>query len=161
MLHTAVMKMSFLLRLMGKPSDPPQPAPQQRSLTPKQKIGLEAEAQAASLLEEKGYKILDRNWRHGRGELDLIALQKTPEGPVQVFIEVRARHADALVPGYWSIDKNKRLLLVRTAYAYRRKHKPNPSTFRFDVIQLAHRQPLPPEILHFENVPFFHRSRRR
>ncbi len=34
-------------------------------------LGLNGESLAASYLQEKGYTILDRNWRSGHKELDL------------------------------------------------------------------------------------------
>lgn len=53
------------------------------SLT-KGKIG---EQKAKSFLEEKGYTIIEQNWRFKRAEIDLIAI----EGSEIIFVEVKLR----------------------------------------------------------------------
>lgn len=52
-----------------------------------QRLGRAAEAAAARYLEARGWRLLGRNVRVGRGELDLIARR----GPVLAFVEVKAR----------------------------------------------------------------------
>ncbi len=49
--------------------------------------GASAEAEATRLLLERGYRIVERNFRCKAGELDLIALDRN----VLVFVEVRSR----------------------------------------------------------------------
>jgi Holliday junction resolvase-like predicted endonuclease len=61
-----------------------------------------------------GYRIVAKNWRHHRGEIDLICLDKA----CLVFIEVRLRKAMSLVYGVQSISRKKKSLLRRTALAY-------------------------------------------
>ena len=53
--------------------------------------------------KELGYRFVAKNWRHRRGEIDLISLDKA----CLVFIEVRLRKALALVPGVHSISQRK------------------------------------------------------
>lgn len=55
----------------------------------------------------------NRNWRHRRGEIDLICLDKD----CLVFIEVRLRKAISLVSGVHSISRSKKSLLRRSALA--------------------------------------------
>lgn len=50
--------------------------------------GNRGEQLAADLLESEGYEILERNYRHSRSELDLIALWKNE---ILVFVEVKLR----------------------------------------------------------------------
>ena len=61
------------------------------------------------LKREKGFKIRERNWRHGKDEIDLIAT----EDEILVFVEVKTRRAGGLVPGYYSVDKRKKRALKR------------------------------------------------
>ena len=57
----------------------------------RQRFGDAGEAAAAELLEKNGYRIVARNHRCRRGEVDLIA----EKGELLVFVEVRSRHAGA------------------------------------------------------------------
>ena len=50
-------------------------------------IGIIGEAEAAKMLEKKGFKVVEHNWRMGHLEIDLIAESKKEV----VFAEVKAR----------------------------------------------------------------------
>jgi len=110
------------------------------------------------LLCERGFRVLERNWRNPRdrrGEIDLIC----SDAGILVFVEVKARAAGALVPGYFAVDRRKRLAVRRAAEAYLRGLPAPPLTFRFDIVEVAIGGGAPadaaPGILHFENVPLF------
>ncbi len=51
-------------------------------------LGVFGEQVAVTYLRDKGWEILDRNWRCARGELDIVA--RAPSGEV-VIVEVKAR----------------------------------------------------------------------
>ena len=53
--------------------------------------------------KELGYRFVAKNWRHQRGEIDLIYLAKA----YLVFIEVRLRKVMALASGVHSISQRK------------------------------------------------------
>lgn len=53
----------------------------------KKKIGNEGEENAVNFLFANGYEVLERNYRFGRGEVDIIARKDS----VMVFIEVKTR----------------------------------------------------------------------
>ncbi|MBI1974907.1 MAG: YraN family protein [Parcubacteria group bacterium] len=57
--------------------------------TPKQKIGTLGEDYAARFLKERGYSIVDRNFRRPWGELDMVAKK---DGAL-VFCEVKSLRA--------------------------------------------------------------------
>lgn len=118
---------------------------------------------AAWLERERGFAIVARNWRNPhdrREEIDLVAR----DGEVLVFVEVKARAAAALVPGYHAVDERKKRALRRAIQAYLGALAEKPRTFRFDVVEVSlpaaaardERGKRPePEILHFENVALF------
>jgi putative endonuclease len=56
-------------------------------MSQKQFVGKYGEDLAAQYLEDRGYEILERNWRCAAGEIDLIAKQKEKI----VFVEVKTR----------------------------------------------------------------------
>lgn len=120
-------------------------------------IGQAGEREAERILQAKAYRVLARNWRSGRDELDLVC----KDGEALVFVEVRTRSTDALVGGYASINETKKRAIRRACRAYLAKTRPKPKTQRFDVVEIEHRSG---EILvarHFENVPLFEKSANR
>ncbi len=123
--------------------------------------GAEGEALAADFLRrERGFRLVARNWRNPRDRRDEIDLIGRIDG-VLVFVEVKARSADALVPGYYAVNARKKRILLRTCMAYLKQLRPAVATFRFDVVEVslapkdATGRASAPEILHFENVPLF------
>ncbi len=116
--------------------------------------GQRGERAAADFLRtQRGFTIVVRNWRNPRDrrdELDLVCR----DGEVLVFVEVKARKAGALVPGFYAVDQRKKRVLRRTIQAYLGRLGGAPRTYRLDVVEVA----LPadgsaPEILHFANIP--------
>ncbi|MBY0547343.1 MAG: YraN family protein [Candidatus Obscuribacterales bacterium] len=85
------------------------------------RIAKAGEDSVADYLEERGYTILERNWRNGRhGELDLIA--RGPHG-VNIFVEVKTRSTDVLEPGiptsgFETITSGKQRKIIRAAKSY-------------------------------------------
>lgn len=115
--------------------------------------GAAGERRAARYLRRQGHRILERNWRHGKDEIDLITL----DSRVLVIVEVKSRAAEALVPGYYAaVAPEKKQALIRAARAYLRRLQPKPVTIRYDVIEISH-QPgeRGGELRHYENVPLF------
>ncbi len=121
--------------------------------------GERAERFAAEWLRRtKGFSIVARNWRNPsdrREEIDLVAR----DGEVLVFVEVKARAAGALVPGYHAVDARKKRVLRRAAGAYVAQLREKPRAFRLDIVEIAHAPDAKtaPELQHFENVPLFPR----
>jgi putative endonuclease len=98
-----------------------------------------------------GMRIITRNWRCKRGELDIIAM----DGPVLVFIEVRARDEDALVSGYHSIRAHKKKVLLRACKTYLYQLQNAPKHVRFDVVDISLSSIGEDRIHHYSNVPLF------
>lgn len=76
-------------------------------------LGKFAEKTAADYYIKQGYVVKERNWRHGKSEIDLI-LQKDD---TIVFVEVKARSGDDEDPiNSVTLDKMKRMVRVSEAY---------------------------------------------
>jgi putative endonuclease len=103
------------------------------------------------LVQTKGLKVLARNWRHGRDELDLVCR----DGDLLVFVEVKTRRSGAKVPGYFAVNQRKKKALMRAIRAYRARLSPKPKAIRFDVVEVEWGGKAPGTIRHFENVPIF------
>ncbi len=82
-------------------------------------------------LKKNGYKILERNYTAGRGEIDIIALKKG----VTVFIEVKTRSGNEYGSAAEAVTYAKRKKLIETATRYIMEKEPN-TGYRFDVIEV-------------------------
>jgi len=93
--------------------------------------GRRGEDLALEHLQAKSYRLLQRNYRHGRGEIDLI--MQDPDG-ILVFIEVKsARTRDSGAP-LGRIDRRKILQLQRLAQRYCRRMDWMDREMRFDAV---------------------------
>lgn len=126
-----------------------------KKLAPSAADGARGEQAAANFLKSRhGYSVVVRNWRNPRDrrdEIDLVCLDRE----VLVFVEVKARAEGALVSGYQAIDERKKRALCRAVHAYLGQLKSPPRSFRFDVVDVTLSVRLPPQVLHYENVPLF------
>jgi putative endonuclease len=113
------------------------------------RCGAWGEAQAAMLLERKGFQVMHHNWRHAHEEIDLIA----QDGEVVVFVEVRVRRNRALVPGFASLTKKKCATLKRAALAFLEQY-PQVQFYRWDVVEyrIADAQYRRYDAMHYENA---------
>lgn len=120
-------------------------------------VGRCGERAAEALLKKKGFRVLARNWRSGRDEIDLVCQY----GQAVVFVETRTRSERALVGGYDSIDARKKKALHRVCRAYLGQMRPPWKTVRFDVVEVEHTDGVIGACRHFEDVPLFSKSARR
>ena len=86
------------------------------TVTSKEK-GDRGEALAVADYEKRGYRLLERNWRRGNYELDLVVT----DGEVLHIVEVKTRHAGALTPPEAAATRRKFRALTRAAAAYLRE----------------------------------------
>ena|SRR3989339_541337 len=100
----------------------------------RQQKGRAGEDLAASLLEKQGYRILQRNYRFDRGEIDLVAL----EGGELVFIEVKARHGDRFGSPEEAVTPEKEEQLKKVAEGYLLEHKLDHQACRFDIVSITY-----------------------
>jgi len=98
--------------------------------TAKQKLGGRGEAAAARLLVAKRYRILDRNWRRGRLELDLVC----EDGDEVVFVEVKTRTSGTLTSPADGMSPKKRQSLIKAARCWLAAHQAWDRACRFDVV---------------------------
>jgi putative endonuclease len=102
-------------------------------MTIKRDFSTANEQRAAQFLQNKGYAILEMNWRCKYGELDIIAQQ----GERIVFVEVRSRRADSTDAAFESVNRQKQAKLIKAAYHYLDAHQIPDADWRIDVIGIA------------------------
>jgi len=121
--------------------------PQQADGPEHLQMGFRGEELAVAYLREKGYVILERDWRSGHRDIDIIARH----GDCTVFVEVKARHSDEINDPVESVDYRKQQNIQRSINHYVKGHHVNPP-IRFDVITVVGTiDSQAPKIRHIEN----------
>lgn len=89
---------------------------------------------ACRFLEEKGCKLIEKNFNCKVGEIDLIM----QDDDSLIFVEVRYRKSNNFGSGAESITASKQSKLIKTASLYLQRHaKLNKYPARFDVISIT------------------------
>lgn len=96
--------------------------------------GKTGERLAAQHLRRSGYRILEKNWRSYRHEIDLIARERR-SGTV-VFVEVKTRTAGSYGRPADAVDQNKRRFLRLAAESWLQRNGGIEQPARFDVIEV-------------------------
>jgi len=110
-------------------------------------IGNKGEDRACNYLQEKGYTILDRNWRTQRGEIDIIAYKEH----TIVFIEVKTLPNGTIDMIQKELNHQKQQRILKTSKCYLLNHRQyNDSYVRFDVIVID--MPGLESVYHIENA---------
>ena len=111
-------------------------------------VGKLGEEIAVKYLTDKGYEILERNWRAYRKEIDIIAVDDKDI----VFVEVKTRQDDEYGTPEMAVNRQKRAHIYAAASAYYYEHQISMDV-RFDIIAILYRDGKP-EINHI--VDAFH-----
>lgn len=114
-------------------------------------LGRAGEALAADALVARGWVILDRNWRDGPRELDLVAYR----GGILAIVEVKTRRSLAWGDPLESISPRKRRELERAARSWvaRERHRvPVPFRVRFDAASVLAPAGAPPTVYVVEDA---------
>ncbi len=98
--------------------------------TTKQAIGAYGERVAERHLVERGYVVLDRNWRCEEGEIDLVLR----DGPVLVVCEVKTRSALGFGTPHEAVTDTKRERLQRLGQRWAGAKGVQPPQVRVDLV---------------------------
>ena len=115
------------------------------------KLGRQGEALAARYLRRQGMRILRRNFKSGRLEIDLIA----GDGGTLVFVEVKTRQSLAYGEPETAVDERKRRRIRAVAKAFARQSRKFRDGFpcRFDIVAIDCSRPdRPPMVRHIKNA---------
>lgn len=116
----------------------------------KKTIGQEGEDIAADFLVQEGFKLVERNYRYGHGEIDIIV--KDPASDCLVFVEVKTRQNLEFGEPENAITKSKIKQLKKIAEAYVYEKDLKEIECRFDVIAIFWDRKTKPKITHFINA---------
>lgn len=94
-------------------------------------FGKIAEDMAAEYLQKNGYRILARNFRFQKAEIDIIAEKDN----LIIVIEVKARSTDVFMLPHEAVTKTKIRSIVLAANHYMEEFKKD-NEVRFDIISV-------------------------
>jgi putative endonuclease len=94
-------------------------------------LGQEGEELAREHLAKKGYRILHRNWKSGKREIDIIAENKD----FIVFVEVKTRTDDFHMHPRHAVTSEKQKSIIFAAEAYIARYNIDKES-RFDIISI-------------------------
>jgi len=99
----------------------------------RRRLGAWGEAQVADWYIERGWEVLDRNWRCANGEIDLIVRR----GRTVAFCEVKTRSSALYGAAAEAVGYRKQQQLRRLALVWLEEHRAGQQTrvaeLRFDV----------------------------
>ncbi len=119
-------------------------------------VGKTGEDVAVKFLEQNGYTVLERNYRSGHQEIDIIAR----DHEFLIFVEVKTRSCH--IPESMSYDRPARAVgstkqknIVLAAQSYLRQHPENTLQPRIDVIEIYLKKTVegaPPSLLNVHHI---------
>jgi putative endonuclease len=107
--------------------------PHEQPLYPPHVLGRRGEALARDHLVSLGWTILERNYRFGRREVDLIVRR----GNLIAFVEVKTRAGEGYGAPEDAVTWHKRKEIEAVAHEYLTRHRPGDVDVRFDVISVT------------------------
>lgn len=96
-------------------------------------LGTSGEEHACAFLKKKGCKILEKNFRAGHGEIDIIARL----GKIVLFVEVKTRASAEFAQPWESVGYRKRKHLKTAAKMYVQQQPRKDEEYRFDVVSIT------------------------
>lgn len=122
-------------------------------LAARQLLGEKGERIAEGWLAGRGWKIVERRFRSGHRDIDLVVEQDTVEGGSRIvaFVEVKTRVSAGFGGPLGAVDWRKQRELVKAARDWMsRFHRPG-DVYRFDVVGVLFGRDRP-EVVHVENA---------
>ena len=113
-------------------------------------LGAFGERLAVDHLLERGFVVLDRNWRCQFGELDVVAADISAR--TVVFVEVKTRTSDRFGGPAQAVTADKVRRLRRLAGQWLAQHNDSWAAIRIDVIGVRIGRRRTPEITHLQAV---------
>jgi len=110
-------------------------------------LGRWGEDVATEYLERKGYRIVERDWKSGHRDIDIIA----QDGNELVFVEVKTRQTAQFGSPWEAVDYRK-LHNIQSAINHYISFRRVNMRVRFDVVSIVATDRTNPQIEHIEDV---------
>ena len=97
-------------------------------------LGKWGEEMAAEYLQQKGYRIIERDWRSGNRDIDIIA--QAPDLSTLVFVEVKTRKNEVIMRAADAVNPTKARNIALSANNYIKMCHVD-GLLRFDIITIV------------------------
>jgi putative endonuclease len=94
--------------------------------------GKKGEDIAVAYLKNKGYRIIERNYKCLFGEIDIVA----KDGDMVVFVEVKSRKSERFGDPQGAVGREKQKKISRISLTYLEEKHLYPCDARFDVVAI-------------------------
>ncbi len=117
----------------------------------KQELGRRGERIAEEWLVQKGWRVVERRFRSGHRDIDLVVERKSAEGRVIAFVEVKTRVSSAYGGPLGAVHWRKQREMARAARDWMSRRGRLCDSFRFDVVGVIYDRG-PAQVVHIENA---------
>ena len=117
----------------------------------KQLLGLRGERIAEEWLVGKGWRVVERRFRSGHRDIDLVVERVGAEGRLIAFVEVKTRVSSGYGGPLGAVHWKKQREMARAARDWMSRERGGTAIFRFDVVGVIYGQG-PVEVIHIENA---------
>jgi putative endonuclease len=111
-------------------------------------FGKSSEEAAVRYLKNKKFRIIERNFRFLKGEIDIIAYERK----TLVFIEVKARKSKEFGSPEEAVTPSKQRQIKRVAQGFLARNSLQDAECRFDVLSLSFNEKDGYQINHFKDA---------
>ncbi|AKU16402.1 YraN family protein [Luteipulveratus mongoliensis] len=125
-------------------------APKTGTSAARQAVGHYGENVAAGYLQDKGLRIVERNWRCAAGEIDIVAYDDATA--CLVVVEVKTRRSETYGSPLEAVTWSKAARLRRLAASWLEEHRARPASVRIDVIGVIRPRRGPARVTHVQDV---------
>ncbi len=113
-------------------------------------LGKAGEEIAVRFLRDNGFEIIEKNYRYGHGEIDIIV--KDPDDGFTVFVEVKTRKNLEFGEPEYAMTKSKQKQVKKMAELYLYDKGIEEIDCRFDVVAILLTDKNNPEINHYKHA---------
>ena len=117
----------------------------------RQELGRRGERIAEEWLANKGWQVVERRFRSGHRDIDLVVSRRDGEGRLVAFVEVKTRASAAYGGPLGAVHWKKQREMAHAAHDWMSGRRKAGDIFRFDVVGVIFGSTVP-EVVHIENA---------
>jgi putative endonuclease len=117
----------------------------------KQELGRRGERIAEEWLVKNGWQVIERRFKSGHRDIDLVMERQDDEGRLVAFVEVKARVSAGYGGPLGAVHWRKQREMARAARDWMSRERSAGDNFRFDVVGVLFGRGSP-QVIHIENA---------